>query len=57
MDNQITDGRERGALRIEELAATTRARYPNLLQEYGALVEWAKVSILPEELTALFGPR
>ena len=57
VDNQITAGRERGALRIEKLAADTRARYPNLLQEYGDLVEWAKTPIGADELRALFGNR
>ena len=55
MDNQITAGRERGALRIEKLAAETKARYPNLLEEYSDLVEWAKTPIGPEALAALFG--
>ena len=57
VDNQITDGRGRGSLRIEGLAAATRAIRPNLLQEYGDLAEWAKISIHHEELTALCGPR
>ena len=55
MDNQITAGRERGALRIEKLAAETKARYPNLLEEYSDLVERAKTPIGPEALAALFG--
>ena len=55
--NQITDGRERGTRRIEELAAATRDRRPNLLQEYGQLADRAKISIRPEEPAALFGPR
>ena len=57
VDNQMTDGRGRGARRIEDLAAATRARRPNLLQEYGDIAEWAEISILPEELAALFGAR
>ena len=57
VDNQITDGWGRGARRIEERAAATRARRPNILQEYGDLSEWVEISIHPEELTALFGPR
>ena len=53
--NQITD--RHGALRVVEIAAATRAGRPNLLQEYGDLTEWAEISIYPEELVAIFGPR
>ena len=56
-DNQITAGRAKGARRIEKLASDTKSRNPNLLQEYGDLVEWAKTPINPESSAALFGQR
>ena len=47
-DNQITAGRERGALRIEKLAADTRPKCPDLLEDYGDIAEWAKSPIAPK---------
>ena len=52
VDNQITAGRDRAVRRPEKLASDTKARRPNMLQEYGDLAEWAGNRFLMKNRTS-----
>ena len=54
VDNAITAGRDRAVRRIAKLAAATKARWPDLIGRFPALVERAMTPLPPGILYALF---